>query len=194
MGQEISPQGPQQDCEFEPDQHILSNPVARLLPFRVLCLMDRLDRRILELMQKDASLPAAEIAEKVGLSKAPCWRRIRRLHDEGVIRRIVAVLDPKALNVGTTVFVTVKAASHSSAWFEQFARTVRDIPEVVELYRLSGNVDYLMRICVPGIDAYDEVYKRLIANCDFLDVSASFSLETIKATTALPLTYLGGGE
>ena len=112
--------------------------------------MDRLDRRILELMQKDASLPAAEIAEKVGLSKAPCWRRIRRLHDEGVIRRIVAVLDPKALNVGTTVFVTVKAASHSSAWFEQFARTVRDIPEVVELYRLSGNVDYLMRIVRPG--------------------------------------------
>ena len=192
MAQEISPQGPQQDCEFEPDQRILSNSVARLAPLWLLCLMDRLDRRILELMQKDASLPAAEIAEKVGLSKAPCWRRIRRLHDEGVIRRIVAVLDPKALNVGTTVFVTVKAASHSSAWFEQFARTVRDIPEVVELYRLSGNVDYLMRICVPGIDAYDEVYKRLIANCDFLDVSASFSLETIKATTALPLTYLGG--
>ena len=154
--------------------------------------MDRLDRRILELMQKDASLPAAEIAEKVGLSKAPCWRRIRRLHDDGVIRRIVAVLDPKALNVGTTVFVTIKAASHSSAWFEQFARTVREIPEVVELYRLSGNVDYLMRVCVPDIDAYDEVYKKLIANCDFLDVSASFSLETIKSTTALPLTYVGG--
>jgi Lrp/AsnC family transcriptional regulator len=108
-----------------------------------------------------------------------------------VIRRIVAVLDPKAINAGTTVFVTVKAASHSSAWFERFARTVRDIPEVVELYRLSGNVDYLMRVCVPDIDAYDEVYKKLIANCDFLDVSASFSLETIKSTTALPLTYIG---
>ena len=154
--------------------------------------MDRLDHKILELMQKDASLPAAEIAEKVGLSKAPCWRRIRRLHDNGVIRRVVAVLDPKALNVGTTVFVTVKAASHSSAWFEQFAKTVREIPEIVELYRLSGNVDYLMRVVVPGIDAYDEVYKKLIANCTFLDVSASFSLETIKSTTALPLTYVGG--
>lgn len=154
--------------------------------------MDRLDHKILELMQRDASLPAAEIAEKVGLSKAPCWRRIRRLHDDGVIRRIVAVLDPKAVNVGTTVFVTVKAASHSAAWFDRFAKAVRDIPEIVELYRLSGNVDYLMRICVPGIDAYDEVYKKLIANCDFLDVSASFSLETIKSTTALPLTYLDG--
>jgi Lrp/AsnC family transcriptional regulator len=153
--------------------------------------MDRLDHKILELLQKDASLPAAEIAEKVGLSKAPCWRRIRRLHDDGVIQRIVAVLDPKSINVGTTVFVTVKAASHSAAWFDRFARAVRDIPEIVELYRLSGNVDYLMRICVPGIDAYDEVYKKLIANCDFLDVSASFSLETIKSTTALPLTYLG---
>ncbi len=152
--------------------------------------MDRLDHKILELLQKDASLPAAEIADKVGLSKAPCWRRIRRLHDDGVIRRIVAVLDAKAVNVGTTVFVTVKAASHSSAWFDRFAKAVREIPEIVELYRLSGNVDYLMRICVPGIDAYDEVYKKLIANCDFLDVSASFSLETIKSTTALPLTYL----
>lgn len=152
--------------------------------------MDRLDHKILELLQKDASLPAAEIAEKVGLSKAPCWRRIQRLHADGVIRRIVAVLDPKSINVGTTVFVTVKAASHSAAWFERFSKAVRDIPEIVELYRLSGNVDYLMRICVPGIDAYDEVYKKLIANCDFLDVSASFSLETIKSTTALPLTYL----
>jgi Lrp/AsnC family transcriptional regulator len=154
--------------------------------------MDRLDHKILELLQKDASLPAAEVAEKVGLSKAPCWRRIQRLHDAGVIRRIVAVLDPKAVNVGTTVFVTVKAASHSQAWFDRFARAVRDIPEIVELYRLSGNVDYLMRVVVPGIDAYDEVYKKLIANCDFLDVSASFSLETIKSTTALPLTYVGG--
>jgi Lrp/AsnC family transcriptional regulator len=152
--------------------------------------VDRLDRKILELLQKDASLPAAEIAEKVGLSKAPCWRRIRRLHEVGVIQRIVAVLDAKAVNVGTTVFVTVKAASHSAAWFDRFAKAVRDVPEVVELYRLSGNIDYLMRICVPDIDAYDEVYKKQNANCDFLEVSDSFSLDTIKSTTALPLTYL----
>jgi Lrp/AsnC family transcriptional regulator len=152
--------------------------------------LDRLDRRILELLQKDGAMTAAEIADQVGLSKAPCWRRIRALQETGVIRQIVAVLDAKALNVGTTVFVTVKAANHSAAWFERFLKAALDIPEIVEIYRMSGEVDYLMRICVPDIDAYDEVYKQLIANCEFLDVSASFALETIKSTTALPLTYL----
>jgi len=86
-------------------------------------------------------------------------------------------------------FVTVKAANHTAVWFERFARVVADIPEVVDLYRMSGDVDYLMRVCVPDIETYDEVYKKLIANCDFLDVSASFALETIKSTTALPLNY-----
>ncbi len=152
-------------------------------------LMDRLDRRILELLQQDGSLTAAEIAERVGLSKAPCWRRIQRLQETGVIARTVALVDPKAVNLGTTVFVTVKTSNHSAAWFEQFVRTVRDIPEITEIHRVSGEVDYLLRIVVPNIDAYDVVYKRLIAGCAFLDVSASFSLETIKQTTALPLDY-----
>jgi Lrp/AsnC family transcriptional regulator len=151
--------------------------------------MDRLDRRILELLQQDGSLTAAEIAERVGLSKAPCWRRIQRLQETGVIARTVALVDPKAVNLGTTVFVTVKTSNHSAAWFEQFVRTVRDIPEITEIHRVSGEVDYLLRIVVPNIDAYDVVYKRLIAGCAFLDVSASFSLETIKQTTALPLNY-----
>jgi Lrp/AsnC family transcriptional regulator len=151
--------------------------------------VDRLDRRILELLQKDGALSAAEIADQVGLSKAPCWRRIRHLQETGVIRQTVAVLDARALNVGTTVFVTVKAANHSAAWFERFARVVAEIPEIVDLYRMSGDVDYLLRVCVPDIATYDEVYKKLIANCEFLDVSASFALETIKSTTALPLNY-----
>lgn len=151
--------------------------------------MDRLDRRILDLLQHDGSLTAADIAERVGLSKAPCWRRIQRLQETGVISRIVALVDAKAVNLGTTVFVTVKTSNHSAAWFEQFVRTVRDIPEVTEIHRVSGEVDYLLRIVVPNIDAYDVVYKKLIAGCAFLDVSASFSLETIKHTTALPLTY-----
>jgi len=154
------------------------------------CCLDRLDRKILELLQKDGALTAAAIADAVGLSKVPCWRRIQRLQETGVIRQTVAVLDAKALNVGTTVFVTVKAANHSAAWFERFSRAVGAIPEVVDLYRMSGDVDYLMRVCVPDIDAYDEVYKKLIANCEFLDLSASFALETIKSTTALPLNYL----
>ena len=121
--------------------------------------MDKCDCRILDLVQSDGGLTAAEIAERVGLSKTPCWRRIQRLQERGVIRKTVALLDPKALNVGTTVFVTMKAATHSAAWFERFLKVVRDIPEVVEIYRMSGDVDYLMRVVVPDIDAYDAVYK-----------------------------------
>ncbi len=152
--------------------------------------MDKLDRRILDLLQKNGSLTAAEVAEKVGLSKVPCWRRIKRLQETGVIRQTVAILDAKALNVGTTVFVMMRTANHSAAWFDKFVKAVRDIPEVTEIYRMSGEVDYLMRIVVPDIDGYDVVYKKLIASIDFLDVSASFALETIKSTTALPLHYL----
>jgi Lrp/AsnC family transcriptional regulator len=152
--------------------------------------MDKQDRKILDLLQKDGALTAAELAERIGLSKAPCWRRIKRLEEEGVIKQTVALLNARDLNLGTTVFVTLKTANHSEAWFEKFVKAVRDIPEVVEIHRMSGDVDYLMRIVVPDIDAYDLVYKRLIAVVEFKDVSASFSLETIKYTTALPLNYM----
>jgi Lrp/AsnC family transcriptional regulator len=152
--------------------------------------VDKLDKRILELLQRDADLTAADIAERIGLSKAPCWRRIQRLRERGIIRKTVALLDARALNVGTTVFVTIKAPSHSAGWFEKFAKVVRDLPEVTELHRMSGDVDYLLRVVVPDIEAYGLVYKKLISTLEMLDVSASFSLETIKATTALPLNYV----
>jgi Lrp/AsnC family transcriptional regulator len=152
--------------------------------------MDKLDRRILELLQHNAELTAAEIADRVGLSKAPCWRRIKKLQEEGVVKKTVALLDARALNVGTTVFVMLKTAKHNETWFEKFVAAVRDIPEVTEIHRMSGDVDYLMRIVVPDIDAYDVVYKKLISTVEFLDVSASFALETIKYTTALPLNYV----
>ena len=151
--------------------------------------MDKLDSRILDLLQTDGALTAAAIADRIGLSKAPCWRRIKRLQDEGVIKQTVALLDARALNLGTTVFVTLKTAKHNAAWFEQFVRSVREIPEITEIYRMSGDVDYLVRIVVPDIAAYDVVYKRRISTVEFLYVSASFALETIKYTTALPLTY-----
>jgi Lrp/AsnC family transcriptional regulator len=157
---------------------------------RAVSIVDKLDRKILEHLQKDGALTAADIAERVGLSKAPCWRRIQRLQEEGVIKRTVALLDARKLNVATTVFVTLKTANHSEAWFEKFVRAVQDIPEVTEIHRMSGDVDYLMRVVVPDIEGYDAVYKRLIAAIDFLDVSASFALETIKQTTALPLAYV----
>jgi len=152
--------------------------------------VDKLDRRILDLLQHNAGLTAAEIADRVGLSKAPCWRRIKKLQEAGVVKKTVALLDARALNVGTTVFVMLKTAKHNEAWFEKFVAAVRDIPEVTEIHRMSGDVDYLMRIVVPDIDAYDVVYKRLISTVEFLDVSASFALETIKYTTALPLNYV----
>jgi Lrp/AsnC family transcriptional regulator len=152
--------------------------------------MDKLDKKILEQLQKNAGLTAAELADRIGLSKAPCWRRIKRLEEAGIIKQTVALLDARSLNLGTTVFVTLKTGNHSEAWFDKFVKAVRDIPEVTEIHRMSGDVDYLMRIVVPDIDAYDVVYKRLIASVEFQDVSASFALETIKYTTALPLNYV----
>src|SRR6185312_11256420 len=154
------------------------------------CFMDKIDRRILELLQQDGALTAAEIADRVGLSKAPCWRRIKKLQEDGVLKQTVALLDAHSINVGTTVFVMLKTARHNQEWFDKFVAAVRDIPEVTEIHRMSGDVDYLMRIVVPDIDAYDVVYKRLISAVEFLDVSASFALETIKYTTALPLSYV----
>jgi len=151
--------------------------------------VDYLDRKILSLLQRDASLSAEEIGEKVGLSKAPCWRRIQRLTETGVIRRTVALLDPQLVNLKTTVFVMVKTASHTPEWIERFAKTIQKIPEVTELHRMSGDVDYLLRIVVPDIGGYDAVYKKMIATVEMFDVSASFVLETIKSTTMLPLQY-----
>jgi Lrp/AsnC family transcriptional regulator len=153
------------------------------------CCLDGIDRKILGLLQRDASLSAEEIGEKVGLSKAPCWRRIQRLTEKGVIKRTVALLDPRLVNLKTTVFVMVKTASHNPEWIERFAKAVQKIPEVTELHRMSGDVDYLLRIVVPDIAGYDAVYKKMIASVEMFDVNASFVLETIKTTTMLPLEY-----
>jgi Lrp/AsnC family transcriptional regulator len=177
-------------CEVLAKTRPLRNNLSQFKSIGKLCSVDKLDRKILELLQQNAELTAADIADRVGLSKAPCWRRIRKLQEDGVVKQTVALLDARALNVGTTVFVMLKTAKHNQAWFEKFVSVVRDIPEVTEIHRMSGDVDYLMRIVVPDIDAYDVVYKRLISAVEFLDVSASFALETIKYTTALPLSYV----
>ena len=151
--------------------------------------MDRADRKILDCLQEDASHSVAEIAERVGLSTTPCWRRIQNLEKAGVIRKRVALLDPASLNVGVTVFVRVKAGAHSYDWLERFAAAISHIDEVVEFYRMSGDIDYLMRIVVPDIASYDAVYKRLIKVADFAEVNSNFAMEQIKYTTALPLHY-----
>lgn len=184
-----NPEAALRGCEDGPAFATMRNEVSSKYDLKEFCFVDKLDRKILDILQRDASVTAADIAERVGLSKAPCWRRIQKLQESGVVRRTVALLDARALNVGTTVFVTIKAPSHSAGWFEKFAKVVRDLPEVTELHRMSGDVDYLLRIVVPDIAGYDAVYKRLIAGVEMLDVSASFSLETLKSTTALPLNY-----
>lgn len=152
--------------------------------------MDKKDRDILGLLQRDASLSVAAIAQKVHLSPGPCWRRIRALEGGGYIRRRVAILDPDKINVGTTVFVTLKTNRHDADWFDSFAAAVKAIPEVVEFHRMSGDVDYLVRLAIPDIAAYDRVYKQLIRVGGLTDVSASFALECIKSTTELPLDYI----
>ena len=151
---------------------------------------DATDRELLSLLQRDAETPIGKIAEAVHLSPTPCWRRIQRLRDEKVITKQVALLDPVKLNVGVTVFVSVRTNQHNDNWFENFNSTVRQIPEVVEFYRMSGDVDYLLKVVVPDIAAYDTVYKRLIKAADLFDVSSSFAMEELKFTTALPLDYL----
>jgi Lrp/AsnC family transcriptional regulator len=152
--------------------------------------LDRIDQKILALLQTDATLSVADIAGRVGLSPTPCWRRIQNLEAAGVIKARVALLDPEKLDVGVTVFVSVRTSQHNAAWLERFAKAVMEIPEVVEFYRMSGEVDYLLRIVVPSIAGYDAVYKRLIRAADLTDVSSSFAMEQIKSTTALPLTYV----
>ena len=151
--------------------------------------MDEIDRRILAALQEDASLGAAELGERVGLSATPCWRRVQRLEAAGVIRRRVALLDREKMNLGVVVFVAVRTDQHSLDWLERFAAAIRDIPEILEVYRMAGDVDYLLRIVVPDIAAYDAVYKRLIRVADLYDVSSAFAMERIKYTTALPVTY-----
>jgi Lrp/AsnC family transcriptional regulator len=149
--------------------------------------MDIIDRKLLELLQEDATMPVAELAQRVNLSQTPCWKRLQRLKETGVIRAQVALCDARKLGVGTTVFVAVRTNQHTEQWAQTFTRAVQDIPEVVEVYRMSGETDYLLRVVVSDIDDYDRVYKLLIATVPLYDVSSSFAMEQIKYSTALPV-------
>ena len=153
-------------------------------------LMDEIDKKILRSLQQDSSLSISEIARRVGLSSTPCWRRIQNLEAKGIIKARVALLDPGKLNLGTTVFVAVRTNQHNQEWLERFKAAVADIDEVVEFHRMSGDVDYLLKVVVPDIPAYDAIYKRLIRKIELSDVSSSFSMEMIKSSTVLPLDYV----
>ena len=149
--------------------------------------MDQIDRQILMQLQHNAAQPVADIARKVGLSATPCWRRIQRMEETGIIRKRVALLDSKAIGVGMSVFVAVRTDQHNSEWLKNFAGMVAEMDEVVEFYRMSGEVDYLLRVVVPDMSAYDGFYRKLIGNVQLTDVSSSFAMEEIKYTTALPI-------
>lgn len=151
--------------------------------------LDAIDRKLLSILQQDAETPLTDLAQAVNLSTTPCWRRVQRLREQGFIARQVALVDPRKVNLGVTVFVAIRTNQHSQAWFERFRDAVRAIPEVVEFYRMSGDVDYLLRVVAPDIAAYDQIYKRLIREVDLSDVSSSFAMEELKFTTALPLDY-----
>jgi Lrp/AsnC family transcriptional regulator, cysteine-sensing transcriptional activator len=154
--------------------------------------MDAIDRKILDILQADATVPVAAIADRVGLSAAPCWRRIKRMEDEGVIKGRVALVDRRKAKVPMTLFVSVRTTRHAGQWLEDFRRVISDIPEIVEAWRLTGEVDYLLRIVVPDVDTYDVVYKRLINRLEFADISSAIAMEELKYTTAIPTDYLLG--
>jgi len=152
--------------------------------------MDRLDRKILSLLQEDATLAVADIAKKVGLSTTPCWRRIQKLEEDGVIYGRVALLNAERVNASVNVFVSIRTGAHNIEWLKHFSEVVREFPEVVEFYRMSGDIDYLLRVVVPDIASYDRFYKKLISKIEIYDVSSTFAMEQIKYTTSLPLDYM----
>ena len=149
--------------------------------------MDRIDNQILAILQKDASLPVADIARKVGLSVTPCWRRIQKMEEDGIIKGRVALLDGQKIGMGMSVFVGIKTDQHNVEWLEQFAKSISALPQVVEFYRMSGEVDYMLRVVVPDMASYDVFYKKLISTVKLKDVSSSFAMEEIKYTTAIPV-------
>ncbi|KQP50114.1 Lrp/AsnC family transcriptional regulator [Pseudorhodoferax sp. Leaf274] len=151
--------------------------------------MDKIDKAILDALQTNATASLQEVSALVHLSATPCWRRIQRLEREGYIQQRVALLNPAKLNVGVTVFVSVRTNQHNEKWARRFTEVVKAIPEIVEFYRMSGEIDYLLRVVVPDIKGYDAVYQRLIREVELSDVSSSFAMEQIKFTTALPLDY-----
>jgi len=151
-------------------------------------VLDKIDREILALLQKDASVPIQQIADRVGLSVNPCWRRIRRMEAQGIIQGRVALVDPAKVGLGLTIFVRVKTREHSTAWAEKLAEVIASMDEISECHRIGGDVDYLLKVTVPDIAGYDRVYKELIARVPSLtDVSALFSMERLKSSTRLSI-------
>ncbi|MDR6634547.1 Lrp/AsnC family transcriptional regulator [Phyllobacterium sp. 1468] len=152
-------------------------------------MLDDRDRKILNLLQDNASLAVSDLADRVSLSISACSRRIQRLEDDGYISKRVVLLDRERAGLPTTMFVIVRTARHSAGWLEQFRAAIIDIPEIVEVHRMTGTIDYILKLVLPRVEAYDDIYKALVEKVEFFDISASVSMETLKATTAVPTHY-----
>ena len=152
--------------------------------------MNDIDKKILSILQVNADIPIAELSKKVNLSATPCWARINKLYKQGYIKKKVVVVDRKKINLSVIAFVQVRTKQHSTEWLKKFIKAVSEMDEVVELYRLSGTVDYIFKVLVPSIEKYNEFYKRLTDKIDFFEVTSSFSMEEIKQTSNLPLKYI----
>jgi Lrp/AsnC family transcriptional regulator len=150
--------------------------------------MDAIDRKILAVVQDDASLSVAEIGQRVGLSSTPCWKRLQRLEVDGVITKRVALIDPEKIGLGITVFVSIETGDHSNEWLKRFAEVASAMPQVMEFYRMAGDVDYMLRVVVQDMPSYDTFYKKLIATVPLKNVTSRFAMEKIKSTTALPIS------
>ncbi len=149
--------------------------------------MDAIDKKILATLQEDASLSVAEIGQRVGLSSTPCWKRIQKLEADGVIQKRVALVDQVKIGLGITVFVSIETGDHSQEWLARFADTISAMPEVMEFYRMAGDVDYMLRVVVADMQSYDTFYKKLIAAAPLKNVTSRFAMEKIKSTTLLPI-------
>ena len=150
-------------------------------------MLDKIDKKLLELLQSDATLNIAALADLVGLSATPCWKRVKRLEEDGTILKRVALVDRAKVGLKVTIFVSIKTNEHDAEWLENFARVASTFPEIVELYRMSGDVDYLMKVVSEDVEGYDRFYKRLIKAVRLTDVSSAFAMEQIKYSTALPV-------
>tara|TARA_B110001454_G_scaffold143116_1_gene132866 strand:- start:2445 stop:2909 length:465 start_codon:yes stop_codon:yes gene_type:complete len=149
--------------------------------------MDQKDMKILEVIQNDATLTVTQVAKTINISTSTCWRRIQALEEAGIISARVTLLDQKKVGLDLTVYSAIRTHKHTSSWFNGFHKMVSSNPNIMEVHRLSGDTDYLIRAVVPDMNSYDEMYKEMIAKVDLYDVSSSFSMETIKYTTSLPL-------
>lgn len=151
---------------------------------------DERDKRILALLQEDAEMPLAEIARKVSLSPSACSRRLARLRLEGFITGTMAILDRRKINLPTTVFVLVRTGRHAEDWIERFQSAVSSIPEIMEVHRLTGNFDYILKLVLPNVEYYDIIYKKILRRVELYDMSAYISMETVKQSSALPTSHI----